>query len=311
MNNPIDRFKNGTLSKEEYEELKEMFNSCSNEKLASLFPIDEGDVTDTETEDMAMNIKKNIDAEILTDGWNRRLSAFKTWAVAASVLALISLGAVAYVLAGIHNPEGESVSFAVSASVPGTAYLQDGSKVIMNDDSRITLAEDFSPNRRSLTFSGEGYFEVKKDPSNPMSIQTQGMDIEVKGTRFNLYAPGDCDFSELSLDNGSVKIKSTKTGETLELKEGESAVLDRISGKLTVSNLGADSSSWQNHELYFRQASPEYVLKRVESIYGIRVQVPQEGNLRETFTGVLPSDNLDEAIAILENLYEVKLAYTK
>lgn len=310
MNNPIDRLNNGTLSQEEYEELKAMFNSCPDEKLAGLFPFVEREGIHENTEDMVRNIKRNIDERIAADKWNRRLARLKAWAAAASVLLLLSLGAVVYLLLGTSRDVGEPVSFAMSRKDAGTAYLPDGTRVIMNTDSKLTLGNSFSPGHRDVTFSGEAYFEVMKDSSNPMKIHTPGMEVEVKGTRFNLIAQTGSEFSELSLDNGSVKVTSTKNEKTIELTEGECVVLDRASGELTVSRPGRISSSWQNHELYFHHAAPEYVLKRLESTYGINVRSPRPAMLGAEFTGALPSDNLDEAIAILENLYEVKIAYT-
>ena len=49
--------------------------------------------------------------------------------------------------------------------VKGETVLPDGSKVILNSDSRITYPARFSGNTREVEFSGEGYFEVQKDSS--------------------------------------------------------------------------------------------------------------------------------------------------
>ena len=45
----------------------------------------------------------------------------------------------------------------------------------------------FSGDSREINFSGEGYFDVVKNPEKPMIVKLEnGIQVIVKGTKFNL-----------------------------------------------------------------------------------------------------------------------------
>jgi ferric-dicitrate binding protein FerR (iron transport regulator) len=66
--------------------------------------------------------------------------------------------------------------------------LPDGSKVWLNSHSRITYPRDYGIRERSLSLTGEAYFEVAKDPGKRFLVNAGDMQVEALGTSFNVKA---------------------------------------------------------------------------------------------------------------------------
>ncbi len=69
-----------------------------------------------------------------------------------------------------------------------TLVLPDGTKVRLNAKSTLTYPEEFEGNRREVTLSGEGFFEVAKNPDKPFVVHTPDFATQVLGTAFNVSA---------------------------------------------------------------------------------------------------------------------------
>lgn len=307
MNNPIDKLKNGNLSAEEFEVLKKLFNSSSDEELAALFPETQSNNGDIDVDGMLQHIKTGIDMEIKTQRQGERIKRFKIIAIAATILSVVLMSGIAYIWIGNKTDAQDSIALYSDKNGSITADLSDGTRVIMKNGSEIILSDNFSPRHRKVSFRGEAYFNVAKDGKHPFTIRTCNMEVNVRGTSFNLFADDNAKYSELSLDKGVVNITSTKTSETITLSAGECALLNNTTGEISISHPGRDSSNWQNNELYFDHADARYVVDRINKTYDANLDTLMVNSMTEKFTGVLPADNLEEALCILENLYNIKI----
>ena len=66
--------------------------------------------------------------------------------------------------------------------------LPDGTKILLSKNSEITYPKSFEGDTREINLSGEGFFEVHHDAVHPFIIHTQGTDVKVLGTSFNVKA---------------------------------------------------------------------------------------------------------------------------
>ena len=76
-----------------------------------------------------------------------------------------------------HYPKPKKVSANV---------LPDGTKVWLNSSSSVEYVAPFFSRQRRVKMEGEAYFEVEHDRRAPFVVSTNGLDIEVLGTRFNI-----------------------------------------------------------------------------------------------------------------------------
>ena len=64
--------------------------------------------------------------------------------------------------------------------------LPDGTKVWLNSASSVEYVAPFFSRERRVKMDGEAYFEVQHDAQAPFVVSTNGLDIKVLGTRFNI-----------------------------------------------------------------------------------------------------------------------------
>ncbi|MDF2514804.1 MAG: hypothetical protein K0R59_100 [Sphingobacterium sp.] len=98
-----------------------------------------------------------------------------------------------------------------------TVYLKDGSHIIMEPFSELTISTEFGSSLRKVAFRGKGYFDIAKDKNKPFQIDAMDFDVEVLGTKFDLIQT-DTDH-RVQLFEGKVKIN--KDGNTTYLMPEE------------------------------------------------------------------------------------------
>ncbi len=116
------------------------------------------------------------------------------YAIAASVIVLIALAFWIFrdtVLTG--NKDVEKL------------LLQDGSIVWLRPGSTLAYVE--KPNTRYAVLTGEGLFEVAKDPTRPFLVDCGEISVKVLGTSFNIRSFQDS--LELSVLTGRVQLSSS------------------------------------------------------------------------------------------------------
>jgi len=93
-----------------------------------------------------------------------------------------------------EDHQGETSRHTLSIPTGGqySVILSDGTKVWMNSASTLSYPSSFQGNERSVTLTGEGYFEVAHNPRKPFIVQLpDDSKVEVLGTRFNINSYPD------------------------------------------------------------------------------------------------------------------------
>jgi ferric-dicitrate binding protein FerR (iron transport regulator) len=86
--------------------------------------------------------------------------------------------------------------------------LPDGTKVWLNAASSITYPTAFSGSQRSVTISGEAYFEVAKKVNSPFHVKVGDREeVQVLGTSFNVNAYEDESDIRTTLLDGKIRIE--------------------------------------------------------------------------------------------------------
>lgn len=88
--------------------------------------------------------------------------------------------------------------------------LPDGSRVWLNEGTKIEYPKNFDGSTRNIVLTGEAFFEVEKDSSKPFIISSGLIKTTVLGTSFNVKAY-----------NGTVPLVEVRTGKVkVENKNG-------------------------------------------------------------------------------------------
>ena len=146
--------------------------------------------------------------------------------------------------------------------------LADGTKVWLNAASSIRFPTVFTGSDRTVEVTGELYFEVAKDHSKPFKVKTNGTEIEVLGTHFNVN--GYDELTKTTLLEGSVKVKSgNKTG---LLNPGQQAQTSPGGAIETSNSVNVEQvMAWKNGRFVFEDASLETIMDQVSRWYDVDV----------------------------------------
>ncbi|SMC55113.1 FecR family protein [Pedobacter africanus] len=147
--------------------------------------------------------------------------------------------------------------------------LTDGTKVWLNAASSLTYTARLTRGgQRRVTLNGEAYFEVAKDKSRPFVVESNGQEIEVLGTHFNVNSYKDEPGITTTLLEGSVKIKAGSKHKII--KPGEQAINN--SGVIAVRQTDVDNVvDWKNGDFYLNHIEFKTAMRKIARWYDMDI----------------------------------------
>ena len=88
--------------------------------------------------------------------------------------------------------------------------LTDGTQVVLYPQSRLSFAETFPADQRTVYLSGYAYFQVAKDPKRPFLVHTTDLVTKVLGTSFFVRARDASDKTLVEVREGKVSVFKQK-----------------------------------------------------------------------------------------------------
>lgn len=88
--------------------------------------------------------------------------------------------------------------------------LTDGTQVVLYPHSRLSFAETFPADQRTVYLSGDAYFQVAKDAKRPFLVQTTDLVTKVLGTSFFVRAHDASDKTLVEVREGKVSVFKQK-----------------------------------------------------------------------------------------------------
>ena len=105
--------------------------------------------------------------------------------------------------------------------------LQDGTEVWLNSQTKLTYPALFTGKERRVTVEGEAFFDVAKNPDKPFIVSSQGVEMKVLGTKFNVYSYPGKESIQTSLLEGGLKVYFPHTeSKGVILKPEEQVTID-------------------------------------------------------------------------------------
>lgn len=211
---------------------------------------------------------------------------------------------------GINDEEAmRQAQMLTVATSRGQAYqitLPDGTKVWLNADSKINFPSQFIGKDRKILLSGEGYFEVTKNKAKPFIVESDGQEVTVLGTHFNVSAYKG-EGVKTTLLEGSVRVQSIKANNLGVASQGSVILHPNQQSTLTANNeikvKDVDATNiiaWKNGRFAFNMASLETVLREMGRWYNVDIKY-LDGIPDERFTGNIDRNNtLAQTVDILK-----------
>ena len=148
--------------------------------------------------------------------------------------------------------------------------LPDGSHVWLNDSTTLRFPGTFSGAQRTVTLTGEAYFQIAEDAARPFVVMLKDVSVEVLGTSFNCSSyPGEGG-STTTLLRGSVRVRTAKDSAVLTPNDQAAVKPD---GTLSVENNApaASIAGWKDGYFFFNHAPLDQVMRQLARWYDIEV----------------------------------------
>jgi RNA polymerase sigma factor (sigma-70 family) len=200
--------------------------------------------------------------------------------------------------------------------------LPDGSRLTLDAASAIHFAY-FAQRRTATLQQGMAWFDVAKDPLRPFSVQAQGLQISVLGTRFSVdiqepaIASGDAASIEIAVSSGLVRVQpgidpSPWTFAPLELKAGDTLRLNPqnpAEAALRQQPLAALHQGQQGR-LSFQQVPLGQITRRLQRYSPKTIHIsPQAAQTR--VTADIQIEQAEEWLSLLPRIMPVRVRITE
>jgi len=185
--------------------------------------------------------------------------------------------------------------------------LQDGTDVWLNSRTTITYPVVFGKNERRVSVEGEAFFEVTKNPRKPFIVTSQGIDMKVLGTKFNVDSYSNEQELKTSLIEGSLQVLSPDKMKSVILKPNEQVT---VKGSLMSVTAIAhkDQFLWIKGIYSFTDEPLGNILKKLELYYDIKIVVEDPSISTWVYTGKFrQSDGLNEILRMIQRIHKFKI----
>lgn len=177
--------------------------------------------------------------------------------------------------------------------------LADGTSVIINSDSKLSVPDRFEGKERRVYLEGEALFHVARDEEHPFIVETNGGDVTVLGTVFNVNAYSDEDYVQTTLVEGSVAFQGKGMTDARTISPGEQITYDVQANSINVERVNTSIfTAWTEKKWIIEGKRLDEIMKQLTRWYDITVfyQNPEAKEL--IFTGDL--EKYDECNVVLD-----------
>ncbi|MGS2741935.1 FecR family protein [Sinomicrobium sp. M5D2P17] len=187
--------------------------------------------------------------------------------------------------------------------------LSDGTTVHLNAGSSLKYPVHFTGNRnRQVFLEGEAYFDVEKNPEQPFVVGTEGINVQVLGTRFVVNSYKEESRIRTVLLEGSVALFEEGEGYNPEkaamLVPGQKATWDKTQKDISFEEVDTGLYiGWMEGKLIFNHVPFGEILRRLERHYDITIVNKNETLDKEIFTASFEKESIENILNSFDRNY--------
>lgn len=162
----------------------------------------------------------------------------------------------------------------ISALMGGcfNVVLDDGTVAWLNSGSSLEYPRTFDKNQRKVILRGEGYFEVAKNQKRPFVVEIQkGLAVRVLGTKFNVSAYGNLDYTTVTLVDGAVELLSLE--KVMKLDPDQQALFNHSTKEVTKRDVtdAMAHAAWIHGVFDFKAEPLNEIMDALAQWYGVNI----------------------------------------
>lgn len=192
----------------------------------------------------------------------------------------------------------------VPAGILTDFILPDGSHVWLNSGSVFKYPSSFQGVLRQVELTGEAYFDITEDPDRPFIVKAGILNVEVKGTKFDVINYPDDLQIEVILESGKVNLftGNYKDNNLIALmKSGERASYNPSNNITSIHKVDMDKyTGWKNGILIFRDDPMNVVTRKLSHRFNVDIEL-QSPDLKEyVYTATFMNESLPQILELLK-----------
>lgn len=201
-------------------------------------------------------------------------------------------------------------------SVPAGQRMQmtlaDGTRVQLNAGTTLEYPVVFDRKVRRVKLSGEAMFEVTHNVDHPFIVETFATNIEVLGTKFNVFADPDNEVFSTTLIEGKVKVSNRNDpAESIIMQPNDMVVLEN--GRLYKERVSDFADlCWTEGLIHLKKMPFEELMAIFERAFDVRIKIERETmpQINVMNGEIRISDGVDYALHVLQ-LVSSEFTYTR
>jgi transmembrane sensor len=197
--------------------------------------------------------------------------------------------------------------------------LPDGTQVVLNAGSSISLNTDYAKRLREVFLKGEAFFEVQHNATAPFIVHTPSMDVKALGTAFNVRSYNNEYRTEAVLVRGLVEVTLKKDrnrklllhpDEKLSWADHNRKVVTQRTTNDTMQlvirplkkldNGSIKELAWVQNNLTFDDETFEEIAWQLNRWYNVEIQFAHDQMKQYHFTATFKKEKLGQALDILK-----------
>lgn len=199
----------------------------------------------------------------------------------------------------IYVPKGERMQL----------IFQDGSKAMLNAETRIKYPRKFGFNERKVELEGEAFFEVSPNKDRPFIVDLKEVNVKVLGTTFDVKAYATDPDIFVSLETGKVAL-ANNARPLAHLQPGEKATYNRKTGVCKISrpeDIG-HNSAWKKNQIVFNNTPLSEVITTLSRWYNVEFEMQDSSLLYYNYTLTSTDQKLEQILKDLEKITPVQFS---
>jgi transmembrane sensor len=183
--------------------------------------------------------------------------------------------------------------------------LEDSTLVWLNSGSSLRYPDKFIGKNRIVYLKGEAYFEVKSDDKHPFIVKTSTLQVQAKGTKFNVLDYDTNPVTEVTLVAGKVVVERS-AGSTVyqlisELKPDQHLEYNKLTN---IKELSAEDVykyyAWKDGKMIFRNEPLSAVVNKIGQTFNVDIELQGKDLQDFRYRATFQDESLEEVLKLLK-----------
>jgi ferric-dicitrate binding protein FerR (iron transport regulator) len=188
--------------------------------------------------------------------------------------------------------------------------LAEGTRVLLNRDSKLRYRKEINTQIRKVRLTGEAWFDISRDTLRPFVIDAGIALVEVLGTSFNVNAYRENPTVEITVESGMVALTAKQDlKEQIVMRAGTSGSYDPRSRELILEPVSDPNRiSWKTRELFFENSPLGEVAELIGRVYHVRMEIANSELAACPITVSFRDQSLESVLNVLELTLDLRIS---